>query len=223
MSRVDDVLKDKFADYQERFPDERDDRIWAAVAEAFALTGDGPRTLLAWERARTLNPEWSPHRLGYAKALIRAHQWMKAVHELQTCSELEDEGLDPERFENSDLYYLGYALFGAGRFKEASDAWRAAGNRIKFWGNPDPLKHYHLHRGWALHLERQFPDAIEAYMRALVAPGPGDCAPEDDMDADAVEASQDEFNPGIERFLILAQEGELLDPAELKALPYDRD
>ncbi|MSR75288.1 MAG: hypothetical protein EXS14_07455 [Planctomycetes bacterium] len=212
----------KFAEYRALYPSEHEDRIWAAVAEYFAMKGDGPRTLLTWEKARTLNAEWGPHRLGFAKALIRAHKWMEAVHELEACAELDSSGLKPECFDENDLYFLGYALFGAKRFKEASEAWRAAGNSIRYWADAQPLKHFHMHRGWACHLEHDFLDAIDAYKRALVAPGPGDTAEDDDMDTADVDACQERMNPTIERYFALAQAGELLDSDELSAMPFCR-
>lgn len=222
MTPRDEKLLAKVAEYRERFPNEHEDRLWAAAAESFALAGDGPRTLNAWSKACALNRDWSPHRLGYAKALIQAHKWMLAVAELEACAELDCAGLDPERFEQSDLYLLGYALFGAHRYKEAGEAWRAAGNRIRYWGDAEPLKQFHLHRGWAHHLERDFLEAIEAYKRALVAPGPGDTELDDAMDPDEVDACQERLNPGIEHYYSLAHAGELLDPAQLSAMPYFR-
>lgn len=222
MPNLAEKLAAKFREYRKEFPKDHDDRIWAAVGEYFASIGEGPETLAARKNACTANNEWSPHHLSYAKALIQAHQWMKAVGELEACGELECEGLKPEQYEESDLYYLGYALFGAKRFKEASEAWRAASNRVRYWGEATPLKLFHQHRGWAHHLERDFLDAIDAYKRALIAPGPGDTEEDDAMDADAVEAAQDQLNPAIERDLELAHGGELLDPDLPPPMPFSR-
>ncbi len=223
MAIKDEKLLAKFAEYRSQFPSEHEDYVWAAVAEYFStVVSDGARALAAWHKACTLNKEWSPHHLGHAKALIQAHKWMQAVAELDACAELECVGLEPERFEQNDLYLLGYALFGACRFKEAAEAWRAAGNRIRYWGDAEPLKQFHLHRGWAHHLERNFLEAIDAYKRALVAPGPGDTDFDDAMDADEVEVCQERLNPTIERYYELASAGELLEAGELKAMPYIR-
>lgn len=217
---ADPVLMAKFKEYKQLYSTDPDDRIWAAVAEAYDLAGDGRRTIAALERAMKLNPDWGKHRLHLAKAYLRAKEWMKAMRELEACADLDGSGCRNEYFSENFLYYLGYALFGAGRFKEAAEAWRGADGVISYWGQPEPLKDFHLHRGWAHHLERDFLDAMEAYRRGLVAPGPGDCALDDDMDCDQVEASQDKMNPRIEFYREKASAGEVPDPATLEATPY---
>lgn len=219
-SHDDEQLREKFTEYRTLYSTDPDDHIWGAVAEAFDMVGDGPRTFSALERAKALNPEWGKHRLQLAKACIRAKDWNKALIELEACADLDASGLDSTFFAENYLYYLGYAMFGATRYKEAAEAWRGADHVISYWRNPEPLKDFHLHRGWAHHLDRNFLDAMEAYRRALVAPGPGDCSEDDDMDTDQVERSQEEMNPRIEPYLHTAQAAGPLELDELEAVPY---
>jgi tetratricopeptide (TPR) repeat protein len=216
----DRTLIDKYEEYATLYSTDPADRVWAAVAEAFDLAGDGKRTVAALEKACRLNSEWGKHRLQLAKAYLRMKDWGRAIRELMACDELDASGLKTDVFSENVLYYLGYAMFGAGRYKEAAEAWRGALNVVQFWGNPEPLKDFHLHRGWAHHLERSFLDAIEAYRRGLVAPGPGDSSLDDEMDPERVEACQDEMNPRIESFFEMAKAGEIPDPSTLNAVPY---
>lgn len=216
----DHVLLAKFAEYQRMYSTDPEDRIWAAVAEAFSMAGDGRHTIAALERARALNPEWGKHYLDLAKARLRAHQWMAAAEELERCAELDASGCREDFYAESFLYYLGYALFGAERYKEAAEAWRAADHVVQFWGNPEPLKDFHLHRGWAYHLEGDYLDAIDCYRRALIAPGPGDTSMDDEMDPDQVEKCQDDMNENIERYHDMAAGGVPLEREGLTATPY---
>lgn len=217
----DSALQAKFQEYRELYPSEADDRVWSAVADAFDLAGDGARVLGALEIAISINPEWGRHHLAAARAWLRAGRQDHALAALETCADLDGSGLKRDVYSESIVYYLGYALFGAGRFKEAAEAWRAADLDVAYWGSPEPLKDFHLHRGWAHHIERDFIDAMECYQRGLIAPGPGDCAMDDDMDVELVEASQDRMNPQLEKFLELARAGELPgEPEDLIAVPY---
>lgn len=219
--RRDDVqLIKKFNEYQKHYSTDPEDRIWAAVAEAFNLAGDGRRTISALERASKLNPDWGKHHLELAKAYIRAKEWMKAMRELELCADLDGSGCRHAFYAENFLYYLGYSLFGARRYKEAAEAWRGAEGVIQYWGSPEPLKDFHLHRGWAHHLEKDYLDALEAYRRGLIAPGPGDSAMDDDMDTDLVEECQDRMNKKIEFYREMAAAGELPDPATLEAVAY---
>ena len=213
-------LRQKFLEFRELLPKESEDRIWATVAQAFDEAGRGPATVAAWEHAIRVNPEWGAHHLGLAKAYLRGHRWEEALLALETCAELDSSGLRNELFSENIVYYLGYALFGAGRYKEAAEAWRGADATILYWGSPEPLKEFHLHRGWAHHLDGDFLDAIEAYRRGLVSPGPGDCSLDDEMNPDDVEAAQDRFNPTLEKFHDHARAGEDLAGKRLEAVPY---
>jgi len=217
---ADDQLRAKFQEYQRLYSTDPDDRIWSAVAEAFSIVGDRARTIGACEQAVLINPEWGRHHLDLAKSYLRAKEWVLATNALQRCAELDASGCRSEHFSESFLYYLGYALFGAGRYKEAAEAWRGGDHVINYWGAPEPLKDFHQHRGWAYHLEGHFLDAIECYRRALVAPGPGDTALDDDMEPEAVEECQETMNPGIESFHDMAQTGERIDIDHLEATPY---
>jgi hypothetical protein len=87
------------------------------------------------------------------------------------------------------------------------------------WGAPEPLKDFHFHRGLAYHLEGNFLDAIEAYRRAMVAPGPGDGSEDDVMDEDAVEAAQ-AMNEVVERYHAQATQGLRLEGEPVEAVPY---
>jgi tetratricopeptide (TPR) repeat protein len=214
------IVKQKFAEFKNRYPTEPEDRIWASVAEAFDLAGRGPETIVSWENAIRCNPEWGKYHLSLAKAYLRGRQWLDALASIEACADLDSTGLRDEVFSENLIYYLGYALFGAGRFKEAAEAWKGADNAIQFWGAPEPLKDFHLHRGLAHHLEGDFLDAIEAYRRGLVSPGPGDCALDDDMNPDDVEAAQDRFNPRLEEYHDRARAGHGIDPSSVEATPY---
>lgn len=216
-----DSLKQKYAEYRRRYPSYGEDRIWATVAEAFDLAGHGAETVAAWDLAIRINPEWGRYHLGLAKAHLRSRNWAEAMASLERCADLNSSGMKDDLFSENLLYYLGYALFGSGRYKEAADAWRGADNAIQYWGSPEPLKDFHLHRGWAHHLEGDFLDAIEAYRRGLVSPGPGDCAMDDEMNPEDVETAQERFNPRLEEFHDRARAGQGLDPGALDAVvPY---
>ncbi|MAB90715.1 MAG: hypothetical protein CMJ90_14835 [Planctomycetes bacterium] len=216
----DQVLRAKYHEYQRMYSTDPEDRIWAAVAEAFGMAGDGPHMMAALERAVMVNPEWGKHHLDLAKARLQAHQWMSAAEALERCADLDASGCRGDFFAESFLYYLGYAMFGSLRYKEAAEAWRAADHVIQFWGNPEPLKDFHLHRAWAYHLEGDYLDAVECYRRALIAPGPGDTSMDDDMDPDLVEKCQDQMNDNIERYHDMAAAGVPLESDGLIATPY---
>jgi len=218
-ARKDEVLALKFRKYRAMCSGDPEDRIWAAVAEAFDMVGDGPRTIVALEQARAINPEWGRHRLQLGKAYLRCKTWRHAIAELQACSELDSSGCDGFFFAENVLYYMGYALFGEELFKEAAEAWRGADSYIQFWRNPEPLKDFHLHRGWAHHLEHDLLGAIESYRRGLIAPGPGDCSEDDEMDYEQVERSQS-MNPRIEVYYNMAKGGEMPERSTLNPVPY---
>jgi tetratricopeptide (TPR) repeat protein len=215
----DKLLQAKYEEYRSMWSTDPSDRIWAAVAEAFDLTGDGQRTIAAREKAASLNPEWGRHQLELAKAFIRARQWTKALKALDTCADLDGSGCDSSFYAENVLYYLGYTLFAMARYKEAAEAWRGADNVIQFWRSPEPLKEFHLHRGWAHHLEKDLLSAIEAYRRAMVAPGPGDTSLDDEMDTDQVERAQ-AMNTRVEFYMEKARAGVFPDADTLDAVPY---
>ncbi len=216
----DPKLREQFQRYREMFPHEYEDRCWVAVAEYFDLQNDEKRTISAFKQAILLNPEWGKWHLDLAKAYMRAKKLPEAIHHLERCAELSSSGCQNAYFAENVLYYLGYALFMLKRYKEAAEAWRGAETTITSWRHPEPLKDFHLHRGWAYHLERQLLDALEAYRRGMVAPGPGDCSEDDPMDPDEVESVQDAMNDNIMKFHQMAKEGEIPDADTLKATPY---
>ena len=215
----DRVLLEKFSEYREMCPSDPEDRIWAAVSEAFDMVGDGARTVASLELATAINPEWGRHRLQLAKAHIRKKEWMRAVSDLDRCADLDASGCDSTFFAENPLYYVGYALWGQGLYKEAAEAWRGAANVVRYWRNLEPLKDFHLHRGWAYHLERDFLDALECYRRAMVAPGPGDTSEDDVMDFEQVEKAQNQ-NRRIQVFHDMAKKGEVPDASSLDAVAY---
>ena len=215
----DAILMAKLREYSALCPTDPEDRVWAAVAEAFDLAGDGPRTIKSLQMACELNPDWGRHHLMLAKAYLRNHDWMKAIQSLEACADLDGSGCDSTFFAENILYYMGYALFGQRLYKEAAEAWRGADNFIEYWRNPEPLKDFHMHRGWAYHLEKDFLDALEAYKRGLIAPGPGDTAEDDDMDPDQVERAQ-QMNERIEAYYEMAKMGEVPEPSSLEPVPY---
>ncbi|HYC77107.1 MAG TPA: tetratricopeptide repeat protein [Planctomycetota bacterium] len=212
-------MRERYLKYREMFPDQNEDRCWVAVGESFGLEGDGARTLAALKQATAINPEWGKWQLELAKAYLRAKRYAEALKALEKCDELDSSGCDKNWYAENVLYYLGYALFGLKRFKEAAEAWRGAESAITKWGAPEPLKDFHLHRGWAHHLEGNFLDAIEAYRRGMVAPGPGDGSEDDVMNEDDVEAAQ-AMNENIERYHGMATQGLRLEGEPLEAVPY---
>jgi tetratricopeptide (TPR) repeat protein len=218
---IDAPMRERFQRYRGLFPEELEDRCWAAVGDSFDEDGDGPRTIAAYKQAIAVNPEWGRWHLSLAKAYLRARRFPEAIVHLQSCAELESSGCDGQAFSENVLYYLGYALFAAARYKEAAEAWRGAETSIKKWGHPEPLKDFHLHRGWAYHLEGNLLDAIESYRRGMVAPGPGDGSVDDSMDEDEVEAAQN-MNDAIMTYHDLAKGGISLDPKALAPVPYTR-
>lgn len=217
---VDDRMRERFQRYRSLFPDEQEDRCWGAVGDSFNEEGDGPRTIAAYKQAIAFNSEWGRWHLALAKACLRAKRFPEAILHLERCAELESSGCESQTFSENVLYYLGYALFGVRRFKEAAEAWRGAETSIKTWGHPEPLKDFHLHRGWAYHLEGNLLDAIEAYRRGVVAPGPGDGSVEDSMDEEEVEAAQKRMNDAIMEFHDLAKQGIRPDRETISATPY---
>jgi tetratricopeptide (TPR) repeat protein len=218
-SAVDDRMRERFQRYRDLFPEEHQDRCWAAVGDSFNEEDDGPRTIGAYKQAIAVNPEWGRWHLDLAKAYLRAKRFPEAIVHLERCAELGSSGCQNQTFHENVLYYLGYALFGVSRFKEAAEAWRGAETTIKSWRHPEPLKDFHLHRGWAYHQEGNLLDALEAYRRAMVAPGPGDGAADEPMDEDEVEAAQ-KMNDTIMEFYNQAKKGIPLELQSLAATPY---
>jgi tetratricopeptide (TPR) repeat protein len=211
-------MRERFLKYREMFPEQSEDRCWVAVAESFGLERDGARTLAAFKQAVAINPEWGKWQLELAKAYLRAKRFGDALVSLTRAEELDASGCNQNWYAENVLYYLGYALFGLGRYKEAAEAWKGAELMIQKWGAPEPIKDFHLHRGWAHHKEGNFLDALESYRRGMVAPGPGDGSEDDVMDEDAVEAAQ-AMNDAIEKYYTQAKQGLRLEET-LEAVPY---
>jgi tetratricopeptide (TPR) repeat protein len=211
-------MRERFLKYREMFPEQAEDRCWYAVGESFGLEGDGARTLAALKQATSINPEWGKWQLELAKAYLRARRFADALKSLTRAEGLDASGCNQTWYADNVLYYLGYALFGLARYKEAAEAWRGAEMTILKWGAPEPIKDFHLHRGWAYHMEGNVLDALEAYRRGMVAPGPGDGSEDDAMDEDAVEAAQS-MNDNIERYHTLAKQGLRIEEP-LEAVPY---
>jgi tetratricopeptide (TPR) repeat protein len=216
---LDEKIRERFQRYRDLFPEEHQDRCWAAVGDSFNEEGDGPRTISAYKQAIAVNPEWGHWHLDLAKAYLRAKRYHEAIRHLERVAELGSSGCQNQGFSENVLYYLGYALFGVRRFKEAAEAWRGAETTIKRWQHPEPLKDFHLHRGWAYHLEGNLLDALESYRRGMVAPGPGDGSADEPMDEDEVEAAQ-KMNDAIMEFHNKAKQGIPLDAEALEATPY---
>ncbi len=211
-------MRERFLKYREMFPEQGEDRCWMAVAESFGLEGDGARTLSAYKQATAINPEWGKWQIELAKAYLRAKRFGDALVALTRAEELDASGCNHGWYAENVLYYLGYALFGLQRYKEAAEAWKGAEMTIQKWGAPEPIKDFHLHRGFAYHKEGNFLDALESYRRGMVAPGPGDGTEDDIMDEDAVEAAQ-AMNDAIEKYYKDAKQGLRLEEA-LEAVPY---
>lgn len=218
-SAADDRMRERFQRYRDLFPEEHQDRCWAAVGDSFNEDGDGPRTISAYKQAIAVNPEWGRWHLDLAKAYLRAKRFPEAIVHIERCAELGSSGCQNQNFHENVLYYLGYALFGVRRFKEAAEAWRGAETTIKSWRHPEPLKEFHLHRGWAYHQEGNLLDALEAYRRGMVAPGPGDGSADEPMDPEEVEAAQ-KMNDTIMEFYTQAKKGIPLEPTSISATAY---
>jgi len=213
------AIRRKHGELREAFPDDPESTVYTAVADYFELTGDLERAIAALERAAKLAPpEDARTRFILARTLLKAGRYRDGGRELEICSEIDSVELAGRAYYDNNLYYLGYALFNVGRYKEAAEALRGAQNLVNIWVDPLVLKRFHLHQGWAWHLEGDFLDAAECYKRALIAPGPGDSCVEDVMNEDVVEAAQ-RFNQVIEPFLDEARMGHPLDPEDLEATP----
>jgi tetratricopeptide (TPR) repeat protein len=218
-----DIDKDKLARelYEELRGDlaaEIDRRVYDHMTEHFVAEGDFDRALATAQRVAELDPESAAARFRLAKLLLRAERWREGGRELEASAELDSVALADRHWAGNNLYFIAYALFNTGQYKEAAEAFRGAQNLIDTWTDPTVLKYFHWHQGMALHLEGQYLDAAEAYRRAMVAPGPGDSCPEDEMDEDEVESAQD-MNDDIEPFMEMAQKGESLDPKKLVVRP----
>ncbi len=192
------------------------------VAMYFDMTGDSPRTIAALEAAVERAPDDVRPRFLLARCLIKARRWREGGKQLEIVSDMDAVELANPRWQSNNLYYIAYALFHIGRYKEAAEAFRAADVLVSIWGDPLVLKRFHMHQGFCWHLEGQFGEAAESYRRAMVAPGPGDSCDEDVMDEDEVEGAQD-FNDEVEPFMEMARGREKLQledlPEVLPAFP----
>ena len=211
-------IQRKFAELRDDYPEDGDAALYANVAEYFDLEGDDARALSSQRRAAELQPDSAIQHFLLARLLLKCGRWRDGGKELEICSEIDSVELAGRHWSNNNLYYIAYALYHVGRFKEAAEAFRGAQALINIWTDPLVLKRFHLHQGFCWHLESNYIEAAECYKRALIAPGPGDSCDEDEMDPDIVEAAQD-INDEIEPFLQLALRLEALDAAELEVTP----
>ena len=106
-----------------------------------------------------------------ARTLIEDGQYREGGKELEIVSDIDSVALASPTWANNNLYYIAYALFKTGRYKEAAEAFLGAQHLINIWADALTLKHFHLHQGFAWHLESNFQEAGQCYRRALIAPG----------------------------------------------------
>ncbi|MCA9321492.1 MAG: hypothetical protein KDB53_12185 [Planctomycetes bacterium] len=217
-AQTDAQIREKLAELEEDYPEDDAASLYAAVAEYFDLAGDLERALAAQRQAAVLEPDSATQLFLHARALLKLGRWRDGGKILETCSDIDSVALAGRHWANNNLYYIAYALFNVGRYKEAAEGFRGAQNLINIWTDPLVLKRFHLHQGWSWHLDGNYLEASECYKRALIAPGPGDSCDEDDMDPDVVEDAQD-FNDQIEPFLERSLRLEGLKPEGLIALP----
>ncbi|MEZ6196293.1 MAG: tetratricopeptide repeat protein [Planctomycetota bacterium] len=192
--------------------------VYEEMVERFDDAGDVPRAVAAARKVVEMAPDSVDAHFRLATLLLKNEQWRDGGRELEVCADLDTVELASRHWSRNGLYYIAYALFNIGSFKEASEAFRGAQNLIDTWGDPYILKRFHWHQGMSLHLQGLYLDAAEAYRRAMVAPGPGDSCAEDEMDEDIVETAQD-MNDEIEPYMELAQQGKSIDPQELVVRP----
>ncbi|MCB9833463.1 MAG: hypothetical protein H6807_13420 [Planctomycetes bacterium] len=208
-------IQEKLAELREEEAGEREADLLVDVAMYFDMIGDSPRTIAALEAAVAAAADDTRPRFLLARCLIKAGRWRDGGKELEIVSDMDSVEVASPRWQSNNLYYIAYALFNTGRYKEAAEAFRAADVLVSIWGDPLVLKRFHLHQGFAWHLEGQFGEAAESYRRAMVAPGPGDSCDEDVMDEDEVEDAQD-FNDEVEPYMEMARRRE---PLAIEDLP----
>jgi tetratricopeptide (TPR) repeat protein len=205
-----------------RFLSERDDNsISAALRDAgefFEMEGDLPRALSCLSASLDLEPNSALASFLRARCLLRQGHYRKGGKELEACSEMDSLTLASRSWHDNNLYYIGYALFNVGQYKEAAEAFRGAQNLINIWFDPLVLKKFHFHQGQAWHAMGDYLAAGECYLRGLIAPGPGDSCDEDLMEEAVVESAQD-FNDTIEPFYKQAQACNPIDESEMSATP----
>ncbi len=211
-------IQEKLAELRDDYPNDNEAGLYAAVADFFELEDDMDRVMACQEQAVALAPNDAEHVFRLARSLLKREKWKEGGKMLERCSDLDALSLAGRHWSVNNMYYLAYALFNVGRYKEAAEAFAAALEIIDIWGDARILKNLHLHAGWAWHAEKNFAKASQSYLKALVAPGPGDSCDEDVMDPDEVEAAQ-AMNEEIEPFLLMAQEGEPLSVEGLEARP----
>ena len=206
----------------QRFLEEREDKSIAAAlrdaGECLEMEGDLPRALACLEASIELEPTSALTSFLRARCLLREGHYRKGGKELEACSEMDSLTLASRSWHDNNLYYIGYALFNVGQFKEAAEALRGAQNLINIWFDPLVLKRFHFHQGLAWHAMGDYLAASESYLRGLIAPGPGDSCDEDLMEESTVEAAQD-FNDIIEPLYQAAQACNPIDQSELTATP----
>ncbi len=207
-------IREKLAELRESYEDDSDCDLMTRVALYFYMAHDTKRTLTCLNAAVAYDPEDVRARFLLARTLLKEGRYKDGGKELEIVSDIDSVALASPTWANNNLYYIGYALFKTGRFKEAAEALKGAQHLINIWGNPLTLKKFHLHQGFAWHLENNLNEAAACYRRALIAPGPGDSCDEDIMDEAEVEAAQD-FNEEIEPFLIMTQNNERIELNEL--------
>lgn len=217
-AQVDPKIRAKVAELSEEFESASESQLFAGAADFFDQTGDLERAIRAMQESVRLDPDSARHHFVLARLLLKAGRFRDGGKELEICSELDSVELAGRAYHDNNLYYLGYALFNVGRYKEAAEAFRGAQSLVNIWTDPLVLKRFHLHQGFAWHLEGNFLEAAECYIRGLIAPGPGDSCDEDSMDEDVVEKAQD-FNDEIEPFLEMAQACVPLDRGNLDVQP----
>lgn len=208
-------IQQKLAELKEDYEDDSHCDLMTRVALFFYMGNDTKRTIASLESAVLSDPEDVRARFMLARTLIKDGRFRDGGKELEIASEIDSVALASPTWANNNLYYISYALFKTGRYKEAAEAFLGAEHLINIWGDALTLKRFHLHQGFSWHLEGQYKEAAECYRRALIAPGPGDSCDEDVMDEAEVELAQ-EYNDDIEPFLIMAQKNR---PVEFEDLP----
>ncbi len=207
-------IQQKLAELREDYEDDSPCDLMTRVALFFYMANDTKRTTTCLRAAVDHDPEDVRARFLLARTLIKSGLYREGGKELEISSEIDSVALGSPTWANNNLYYIGYALFRTGRYKEAAEAFRGAQNLINIWGDALTLKRFHLHQGFAWHLEGNISEAGICYRRALIAPGPGDSCDEDVMNEEEVEAAQD-FNDEIEPYLLMTQANQLLDAEDL--------
>ncbi len=145
-------IQEKLSELREDYESDSYADLMTRVALFFYMEDDDDRTIACLRSAVDRDPDDVRARFLLARTLMKSGDYRSGGRELEHASDLDSVQLASPNWANNNLYYIGYALFKTGRFKEAAEAFRGAQNLINIWGDAIVLKRFHLHQGFAWHL-----------------------------------------------------------------------